>query len=105
MQWQQAIMNFIVMILRHGKVVAEGWWNPYRADLPHTMYSVSKSFTATAVGFEVAEKKLSVEDKVVSFFPKDVPNYNDANLAALRIKDLLSMSAGQKPDPNWSGSN
>src|SRR5436190_4754392 len=56
------------MILRHGKVVSEGWWNPYRADLKHTMYSVSKSFTATAVGFAVAEKKLSVEDKVISFF-------------------------------------
>ena len=42
------------MILRHGKVVAEGWWKPYSADLKHTMYSVSKSFTATAVGFAVA---------------------------------------------------
>jgi CubicO group peptidase (beta-lactamase class C family)/predicted glycoside hydrolase/deacetylase ChbG (UPF0249 family) len=88
-----------IMIVRHGKVIAEGWWNPYRADLPHTMYSVSKSFAATAVGFAVAEKKLSVEDKVVSFFPKEAPTYNDPNLAALRIKDLLSMTAGQQPDP------
>jgi CubicO group peptidase (beta-lactamase class C family)/predicted glycoside hydrolase/deacetylase ChbG (UPF0249 family) len=88
-----------IMVLRHGKVVAEGWWNPYRPDLHHTMYSVSKSFTATAVGFAVAEKKISVDDKVISFFPNEVPNYNDATLASLRIKDLLSMSAGQQPDP------
>src|SRR5262245_50209060 len=44
-----------VMVLRHGKVIAEGWWKPYSADLKHTMYSVSKTFTSTAVGFAVAE--------------------------------------------------
>lgn len=87
------------MILRHGKVVAEGWWNPYRADLKHTMYSCSKSFTATAIGFAVAEKKLTVNDKVISFFPDDLPQTISPNLAELKIKDLLSMSAGQVPDP------
>src|SRR5690349_12490707 len=35
------------MMLRHGKVVAEGWWDPYKPTLKHMMYSVSKSFTAT----------------------------------------------------------
>src|ERR1051326_7974238 len=61
------------MLLRHGKVIAEGWWDPYRADLRHTLYSCSKSFTATAIGFAVTEKKLSPDDKVVSFFPNDLP--------------------------------
>src|SRR5215211_4628963 len=51
------------MFLRHGKVIAEGWWKPYRADLKHTMYSCSKSFTATAIGFAVIEKLLTVNDK------------------------------------------
>ncbi len=87
------------MIVRHGKVVSDGWWNPYRADLKHTMYSCSKSFTATAVGFAVAEKKLTVNDKVISFFPDDLPKTISPNLAELKIKDLLSMSAGQVPDP------
>jgi predicted glycoside hydrolase/deacetylase ChbG (UPF0249 family) len=89
------------MMLRHGKVVAEAWWNPYRNDLKHTMYSVSKSFTATAVGFAVAEKKLSVEDKVISFFPDDLPEQVSPNLAALKIKDLLSMSVGHQTDPTF----
>ena len=88
-----------IMVLRHGKVVAEGWWNPYRPDLKHSMYSVSKSFTATAIGFAVAEKKLSVDDKVISFFPDETPATIDSRLAALCVKDLLSMSAGQQPDP------
>jgi hypothetical protein len=52
------------MLLRHGKVIAEGWWNPYKPELRHTLYSCSKSFTATAVGFAIAEKKLSLSDKV-----------------------------------------
>jgi hypothetical protein len=47
-----------IMFLRNGKVIAEGWWNPYKHELRHTLYSTSKSFTATAVGFAVSEKKL-----------------------------------------------
>lgn len=106
----EGIMNFLeaaaksdhefhsFMVVRHGKVVAEGWWNPYRPELPHTMYSVSKSFAATAVGFAVSEKKLSVDDKVISFFPDDVPEQVSPNLAKLRVRDLLTMSVGQKID-------
>ncbi len=89
------------MMLRHGKVIAEGWWDPYRPDLKHTLYSTSKSFTATAVGFAVAEKKLTVNDKVITFFPDDVPEKIDPYLSELRIKHLLSMSVGHQTDPTW----
>jgi CubicO group peptidase (beta-lactamase class C family) len=90
-----------MMLLRHGKVIAEGWWNPYKPELKHTLYSTSKSFTATAVGFTVAEKKLTVEDKVISFFPDALPDTVSPYLADLKIKDLLSMSAGMNPDPTF----
>ncbi len=89
------------MVLRHGKVLAEGWWNPYRPDLKHTMYSVSKSFTATAVGFAVTEKKLSLDDKVISFFPEQTPPNPGPELSAMRVRDLLTMTAGQDPDPTF----
>jgi O-glycosyl hydrolase len=88
-----------IMFLRHGKVIAEGWWSPYRSDLRHTLYSTSKSFTATAVGFAVSEKKLSVNDRVISFFPDALPDTVSKFLAEMRVRDLLSMSAGQDPDP------
>jgi CubicO group peptidase (beta-lactamase class C family) len=88
-----------LMVLRHGKVVAEGWWAPYAAELRHTMYSMSKSFTSTAVGFAVAEGKLTVEDKVTSFFPDDLPEKISDNLAALRVKHLLSMAVGSEVEP------
>ena len=43
-----------LMVVRHGHVVAEGWWRPYAADRVHLAYSLSKTVTATAVGFLVA---------------------------------------------------
>lgn len=88
-----------IMILRHGTVIAEGWWNPYAPDLRHTLYSTSKSFTSTAVGFAVSEKKLSVNDKVISFFPNSLPDTIKPYLANLTVKDLLTMSVGMDPDP------
>jgi CubicO group peptidase (beta-lactamase class C family) len=89
------------MILRHGRVIAEGWWDPYKPDLKHTLYSTSKSFTSTAVGFAVSDSLLSVNDKVISFFPADLPAVISPFLADMTVKDLLMMSAGQEPDPTF----
>ncbi|MEP7109426.1 MAG: serine hydrolase [Ferruginibacter sp.] len=90
------------MMLRHGKKIAQGWWNPYGADLKHTMYSCSKSFTATAIGFAVSENRLTVNDKVISFFPGELPDTISTNLSQLTVKDVLSMSDGQEPDPTFA---
>lgn len=89
------------VFLRHGKTIASGWWSPYNPDFKHTLYSTSKSFTSTAVGFAVNEKLLTVDDKVISFFPEDLPDTISPYLADLRVKDLLSMSAGMDPDPTF----
>lgn len=87
-----------VMIIRHGKVITEGWWSPYRADLKHSMYSVSKSWTSTAVGFAVDERKLSVNDKVISFFPEYAGMASKPYIADLKVKDLLTMSVGHEKE-------
>src|SRR5579863_578864 len=87
------------MVLRHGRVIAEGWWNPYKPSLRHTLYSASKTFTSTAIGFAVSENKIKLSDKVISFFPKDLPDSISPNLAALTIKDVLTMSDGMDPEP------
>ena len=83
-----------VMIVRHGQVVAEGWWGPYAADEPHMLFSLSKSFTSTAVGLAIADGKLKVDDPVLGFFPDEAPAQPSANLKAMRIRDLLTMSTG-----------
>lgn len=88
------------MLVRHDNVVAEGWWNPYGPDLRHSLYSCSKSFTATAVGFAIHEKKLSLDSKIISFFPDQLPASVSDNLAQLTVKDALMMSDGQDPEPS-----
>ncbi len=88
------------MLVRHGKVVAEGWWGPYDAATPHIFYSLSKSFTSTAVGLAIAEGKLSLDDQVLKFFPEDAPPEPSANLRAMRVRDLLRMSTGHQTEPN-----
>src|SRR5262245_62137191 len=61
------------MMLRRGHVIAEGWWSPYQATLNHMLYSLSKSFTSTAIGLARTEGKLTVDDSVTSFFPDKLP--------------------------------
>jgi CubicO group peptidase (beta-lactamase class C family) len=87
------------MLLRHGHVVAEGWWAPYDGRAPHALYSLSKSFTSTAVGLAIAEGKLSLDDPVLKFFPEDVPPEPSNNLKAMRLSDLLRMSTGHQTEP------
>ena len=87
-----------LMVLRHGQVVAEGWWGPYRRDDPHVLFSLSKSFTSTGIGLAIAEGKLSLDDTVLSFFPEDAPAEPSENLKAMRVRDLLSMSTGHHAD-------
>ncbi len=88
-----------LMIVRHGQVIAEGWWAPYDAAHNHVMYSLSKSFTSTAVGFAVAEGKVSIDDEVLKFFPEDAPAEPSANLKAMRVRDILTMSTGHQDEP------
>jgi CubicO group peptidase (beta-lactamase class C family) len=88
-----------VMIVRHGRVVAEGWWSPYDAESPHALFSLSKSFTSTAVGMAVAEGKLGVDDEVLKFFPEDAPEKPSDRLKAMRVSDLLRMSTGHQAEP------
>ena len=84
------------MLVRHGHVVAEGWWAPYDRDTPHVLYSLSKSFTSTAVGLAIAERKLSLDDSVITFFPDEAPSDLPVNLRAMRVRDLLRMNTGHQ---------
>ncbi len=87
-----------LMVLRHGHVVAEGWWEPYRRDDPHVLFSLSKSFASTGIGLAIAEGRLSLDDTVLSFFPEEAPAEPSENLKAMRVRDLLSMSTGHHAD-------
>jgi len=87
-----------IMVVRHGAVVAEGWWSPYAPEYPHMMFSVSKSFTSTAVGLAISEGLLSLDDRVVELLPHDLPTEIDARLSALTVRHLLTMTTGHAAD-------
>ncbi len=90
------------MLVRHGRVIAEGWWKPEAAEKPHVMHSLSKSFTSTAVGLAVAEGKLSVDDLVLKFFPESAPAEPAEKLKAMRVRDLLTMTSGHETEVKYS---
>lgn len=89
-----------IMVVLHGHVVAEGWWAPYSAEHNHVLYSLSKSFTSTAVGLAVAEGKLSIDHQVGGFFPDAMPTEASNNLKSMRVRDLLTMTTGHQDEPS-----
>ncbi|HZR40249.1 MAG TPA: serine hydrolase [Ktedonobacteraceae bacterium] len=100
-----------LMLVRNGILVAEGWWKPYASHLPHSMFSISKSFTSTAIGLAISEGRLSLDDPILSFFPSYVTPEIRENMGALQLRHLLSMSTGhaedtfppmtREPDGDW----
>lgn len=87
-----------VMLLRGGAVIAEGWWAPYSPERTHLLYSLSKSFTSTAVGFAVDEGLLSLDDTVVSHFPELDAEVTDPRSRAMKVRHLLSMASGHRDE-------
>src|SRR5689334_5809063 len=88
-----------LVLLRRGRLVAEGYWEPYGPASPHMLFSLSKSFTSTAIGLLVGEGRLSVDDPVLSFFPDEAPAEPSQHLRALRVRHLLTMTTGHDVDP------
>ncbi|MEU0944099.1 serine hydrolase domain-containing protein [Streptomyces canus] len=83
-----------LMLLRHGQVVASGWWAPYAPDRPQLLYSLSKSFTATAAGFAVAEGLIRLDDPVISYFPEFEAEVTDPRSRAMLVRHVASMASG-----------
>ena len=103
-----AVHSFV--LVRHGKVIAQGAWAPYDLDRPHQLYSHSKSFTSTAIGFLVDDGRLDLDELVCEIFPEKFPSDADAKMKMLRVRDLLTMNTGfadsdyprRRPEePDW----
>ncbi len=91
-----------LLICRRGRVAVELYRWPYRADRPRIGHSLAKSFTACAVGLAVAEGSFALTDTVVSFFPEHLPRVVDGNLAAMTVRDLLTMRTGHAEETSGS---
>lgn len=86
------------MIVRHGYVVSEAWWKPYRKDEPHMLNSLSKSFTSTAIGLAVEEGLFTLDDQVISFFEEYLPDKVNKHMQQMTIRHLLTMNTGHDKD-------
>ena len=87
-----------IMVIQHGKVLEEKQFAP---DTAHIMNSVSKTFTATAVGFAISEGLLSLEDRIVDLFPDHVPAEASDTLSRVTVRHLLTMNSGHGTDPTY----
>jgi CubicO group peptidase (beta-lactamase class C family) len=83
-----------LMILRHGHVVAAGWWAPYTPARPHLVYSLSKSFTATAAAFALDDGLFRLDDPVLAHFPEFEADITDPRSRAMLVRHTATMSSG-----------
>ena len=85
-----------LVLVRHGQVYARGFWAPYTPEDKTLLYSLSKSFTSTALGFAVAEGRLALTDRVVD---RIVPRGEvGPRTAVLTLRDLAAMATGHHED-------
>ncbi|NLN46845.1 MAG: beta-lactamase family protein [Clostridiaceae bacterium] len=85
------------LMLRHGRVVAESHWSPYRPDVPQTLYSLSKSLVSTAVGLAVSDGVLDLDETaaaILGFRPSDEREKYDRRVLGITLRHLLTMTSG-----------
>lgn len=94
-----------LMIMRHGKVCAEGWWAPYATGIRHGLQSHTKTYAATAVGIAYTEGLLKLTDRIVDIFADEIPENPSENLKKLTVRDVLCMGCGMdtmpRPSKDW----
>lgn len=101
------------LLVRRGRIAAEGYWAPFAAESRHRMYSVSKSFVSLAVGLMIDEGRFSLDDRVAELLPDKVPD--DAHpwaahrwARAATVRHLLTMATQNSKtsytpaDPDWA---
>lgn len=91
---EPAIEPHSLVMIRHGSVIAQGWWAPYSRDRVHLLYSLSKSFTSTAAGFAVAEGLVDLDRTVLSYFPELDRDVVDPRSRTLLVRHVASMASG-----------
>ncbi|MZF86109.1 serine hydrolase domain-containing protein [Streptomyces sp. SID5643] len=87
-----------LMIVRHGHLVASGWWAPYTPERLHLLYSLSKSFTGTAAALAEAEGLLDFDAPVISYFPEFEDGITDPRSRAMLVRHVASMASGHLRD-------
>ena len=88
-----------VMLTRHDKLIAEVWWKPFKKEYRHELFSCSKSFVSVAFGIACNEGLVSLDDKLVSFFPDKISDRVSERMKKVTMRNLLTMASGHKSCP------
>jgi len=80
-----------ILIFHKDKLITEAYYKPYKDDTLHRMFSITKSFVSIAIGLLIDEGKISLEDKIVTYFPDLLPKEVDPWLSELTIRNMLMM--------------
>lgn len=86
-----------VILMRHGKIVFESYWEPFHKDFLHRMYSVTKSVTSLAIGFLEQDGKIKLDDPIGMYFPEEIKGQKDENMHNQTIRHMLMMSTAKTP--------
>ncbi len=89
------VENHGLLIMQNGETVFEEYAYPYSADMPHTLFSVTKSVVSTAVGFAIDEGLFSLDDKIIDLFPEYECCEGD-EWENLTVRSVLTMSSNKK---------
>ena len=79
------------LLMHKNKLICECYYSPVNADTLHRMFSITKSFTAIAIGLLADEGKLSLDDRIVDYFPEKVPANVHPYIAKMTIRNMLMM--------------
>ena len=91
-----------LMIMRHNKLITEGWWTPFGPNLRHGLQSHTKTYAATAVGIAYTEGLLKLDERIIDIFPDEAPEDPSENLKLLTVRDVLCMGCGMDEMPRPS---
>lgn len=87
-----------LIIMRHGKIVTEGYWAPFEKGDPHRLFSAGKAIVSTAILFAIDEGLLHLEDTVARLLADALPKHYSDKFDRMTVYDLLTMHTGHSED-------
>ena len=92
-----------LMIMRHDKVIAEGYWAPYGPGIPHMCASLTKTYMGTAIGILIRKGLLTLDTPLSVVFPEFIPEEPSEYFPELTIRHVLTMGSGMTAFPEMEG--
>ena len=84
-----------LMLTRHGHVVAEAYYAPFKPGMRHRQNSATKGVVGALTGIALAQGQLKgVDEPVLAFFPGRTVANLDARKQAITLQHLLDMTTG-----------